>query len=114
MRYEELAALSTPTAADASPRDVFARRQRLLRVLLEKSEALRSGEIDEDFYETLRERLRAVGATRPDIEAFAKVLVVGAVECTVAGSPEREVQFERIAPERATRRARRTSSRSGC
>ena len=57
----------------------------------------RFGELDEDFYVTLRERLRAAGAIGPDIEAFAKVLVIVAVEGTEAGTPEREAQFEWIA-----------------
>jgi hypothetical protein len=64
---------------------------------LEKSEGLRVGDLDEDSYAMLRARLHEVGATGPDFGVFAKVLVVVAVDYTIAGSPEREAQFEWIA-----------------
>jgi hypothetical protein len=73
------------------------RWQQLARAALERMDALRlSDELDESFYEALRESLVAAGATDAEIDAMAAWLVTKIVEWTGTRSDARYEQFELI------------------
>jgi hypothetical protein len=76
---EQAEAVSTRVAhfmIAAGTREGFERRQRVVRVAVEKMQALRLGhDVDESFYDAWRECLLTAGATEGDINALAEYFV---------------------------------------
>src|ERR1700682_466861 len=98
---------TTSMCLSMTPRERVERLQRLGRAVLERMYALRlSDELDESFYEALRESMIAEGATDGEIDALAQLFITSAVEGTEPGSEERLSQFELITEHLACTRVR--------
>jgi hypothetical protein len=78
-------------------RGVVERWQRIMRIALEKMEALRlSNELDESFYDAFRESLVTAGAMDTEIDVVAQLFITWVVENTEPNSEERLSQFELV------------------
>jgi hypothetical protein len=102
---------------DMTPRDRTERWQRLGRAVLEQVDALRlSDDLDECFYEAVREALVTAGATDTEIDGMAALFITWATEQTAPGSDERESQYDLITTHlaRTTVRISANKAKSTC
>jgi hypothetical protein len=94
--YRMLSFLSPPVGG-LTPRESFERRQRILRAALDTMEKLRlTDDLDESFWDALRQSVLAAGGTDADLDGLASYFICFVVEAT-GDQDVREQQFELIA-----------------